>query len=102
MNQVTVTTKSPEIARDVLDAVDSPWVTCDLDPANWITLDNVFETGAAIEHMFDVLGGHIISGHAKEVVMEDRHSIHITWGSLGDGYLHFKTYLRRMEALEPS
>lgn len=97
-----VTLKTPEVVRDVLDAVDSRWVRCDLDPANWITLETAFDTGPAIDHMFDVLGEHIVSGHAKDSQIEDRLTIHIEAGCPGTGTLDFNTYLRRMEALDPS
>ncbi|MBI2941525.1 MAG: sugar phosphate isomerase/epimerase [Chloroflexi bacterium] len=96
-----VTLKTPEIARDVLDAVDSPWVRCDLDPANWITLETAFDTGAAIDRMFDLLGHHIVSGHAKDSVIQDRLTIHIDACCPGTGTLDFRTYLRRMEELSP-
>ncbi|MGH2350291.1 MAG: sugar phosphate isomerase/epimerase family protein [Chloroflexota bacterium] len=97
-----VTLQTPEITRDVLDAVDSPWVRSDLDAANWITLQTAFDTGPAIDHMFDVLGGHIVSGHAKDSRIQDRLTIHIDACSPGTGNLDFKTYLRRMEALDPT
>lgn len=97
-----VTLQTPEITRDILDAVDSPWVVSDLDAANWITLDNVFATGPAIDHMFDVLGTHIISGHAKDTQIEDRLNIHISSCAAGTGILDFKTYIQRMESLNPA
>ena len=97
-----VTLKTAEIVRDVLDAVDSRWVRCDLDPANWITLETAFDTGSAIDHMFDVLGEHIVSGHAKDSRIEDRLTIHIEACCPGQGNLDFRTYLRRMENLDPS
>lgn len=97
-----VTLKTPEIVRDVLDAVDSSWIRSDLDPANWITLETAFDTGTAIDHMFDVLGTHIVSGHAKDSRIEDRLTIHIDASSPGTGTLDFHTYVRRMEALDPS
>lgn len=97
-----VTLATPEIVRDVLDAVDSEWIRSDLDPANWITLETAFDTGPAIDRMFDVLGTHVISGHAKDSRIEDRLTIHIDACSPGTGTLDFKTYLRRMEALDPS
>jgi sugar phosphate isomerase/epimerase len=97
-----VTLQTPEVTRDVLDAVDSPWVRCDLDAANWITLETAFATGAAIDRMFDVLGPHIVSGHAKDSRLEDRLTVHITACAPGTGTLDFATYLRRMEALDPS
>lgn len=96
-----VTLKTPEVTRDMLDAVDSHWVRCDLDPANWITLETAFDTSAAINHMFDVLGEHIVSGHAKDSRIEDRLTIHIDACCPGQGNLDFATYFRRMEQLDP-
>ncbi|HLH72313.1 MAG TPA: sugar phosphate isomerase/epimerase family protein [Chloroflexota bacterium] len=96
-----VTLSSPEVTRDVLDAVDSPWVRCDLDPANWITLETAFNTGPAIDHMFDVLGDRIVSGHAKDSTILDKLTIHIDACCPGTGNLDFGTYFRRMEALNP-
>jgi sugar phosphate isomerase/epimerase len=89
-----------EIVRDVLDAVDSQWVRCDLDPANWITLETAFDTGPAIDHMYDVPGEHIVSGHAKDSRIEERSTIHIDACCPGQGNLNFRTYLRRMEDLD--
>ncbi|HUE76121.1 MAG TPA: sugar phosphate isomerase/epimerase [Chloroflexota bacterium] len=97
-----VTLSTPEITRDILDAVDSHWVRCDLDPANWITLETAFDTTSAINHMFDVLDGHIVSGHAKDSSIQDRLTIHIDAGCPGTGNLDFATYFRRMEQLDPS
>ena len=37
-------------------------VRCDLDPVNWITRETVYDTGAAITHMADTLGGFVIGG----------------------------------------
>jgi sugar phosphate isomerase/epimerase len=96
-----VTLETPDVTLEILDAVDSPWVRCDLDPANWITLATAFDTGPAIDEMFDVLADHIISGHAKDSRIEDRLTIHIDACSPGTGSLDFRTYLRRMEALNP-
>ncbi|NKB71750.1 MAG: TIM barrel protein [Candidatus Latescibacteria bacterium] len=92
---------SAETTREVLDAVDSPWVRSDLDPANWITLKTVFNTGAAIDRMFDVLGHHIVSGHAKDISIAPSHIIHMPTDAPGTGQLDFSTYIRRMEALDP-
>ncbi len=96
-----VVLENEEITREVLDAVDSPWVRSDLDPANWITLKTIFRTGEAIDHMFDTLGKHIVSGHAKDVTITNAHTLHLPTTSCGKGMLDFKTYLQRMEALNP-
>ena len=96
-----VVLENAEITREVLDAVDSPWVRSDLDPANWITLKTVFDTTSAINHMFDVLGQHIVSGHAKDISIDPSHIIHLPTDAPGSGQIDFRTYLRRMEALDP-
>ncbi|HEX3349440.1 MAG TPA: sugar phosphate isomerase/epimerase family protein [Acetobacteraceae bacterium] len=94
-----VTLRTPEITRDVLDEVDSPWVRCDYDSANWITLDTVFDTGAALNHHFDVLGDRIVSCHAKDIWIENRLTLHLQDGCSGKGLMDFATLFRRMEAL---
>ena len=71
------------------------------DPANWITLKTVFDTTSAINHMFDVLGQHIVSGHAKDISIAPSHIIHLPTDAPGCGQIDFRTYLRRMEALDP-
>ena len=43
-----VTLESAEVTAEILDAVDSPWVTCDYDSANWLTLKEAFDPTPAI------------------------------------------------------
>lgn len=94
-----VTLKSPEITHAVLTAVDSPWVTCDYDSANWITLDTVYDTTSALNHHFDLLGPHIVSCHAKDIWLENRLAVHLQDGCPGKGEMNFATLFGRMEAL---
>jgi sugar phosphate isomerase/epimerase len=96
-----VTLKTPEITAAVLDAVDSPWVRCDYDSANWITLDTIFDTTAALNHHFDVLGKHIVSCHAKDIWIENRLALHLQDGCPGKGLMDFATLFRRLEDLDP-
>ncbi|MCH2574582.1 sugar phosphate isomerase/epimerase [Candidatus Poribacteria bacterium] len=96
-----VVLEDERVTKIVLDAVDSPWVKSDLDPANWIQLKTIFTTGVAIDQMFDILGEHIISGHAKDITITNSHTLHLPTTSVGQGLLDFRTYLRRMEDLNP-
>jgi sugar phosphate isomerase/epimerase len=98
---VLVTLRSAEVMREVLDAVGSPAVRCDLDPVNWLTLDTVFRSGPAIDHMFDVLDGRIFNAHAKDVVVEKRLVIHIDERPAGQGILDWERFMRRLEGLGP-
>lgn len=96
-----VTLKTAEIALEVLDEVNSPWVSCDYDSANWITLETVFDTASALNHHFDLLGKHMVSCHAKDIWIENKLALHLQDGCPGKGLMDFKTLFRRMEALNP-
>lgn len=96
-----VTLESPEVTRWVLDEVNSPWVRCDYDSANWITLKEVFDTGSALNRHFDLLGDYIVSAHAKDIWVENRLALHLQDGCPGKGNMDFKTLFRRIEALSP-
>jgi len=96
-----VTLESAEVMQEVLDEVDSPWVRCNFDSANWITLKTVFNTGPALGHIFDVLGDHIVSCHAKDIWIEDRLALHLQDGCPGRGLMDFTTRFTRMERLNP-
>lgn len=96
-----VTLESAEVTREILDEVDSHWVRSDFDSANWITLSTIFQTGAALDHMFDVLGHHIVSCHAKDIWVENKLAVHLQDGCPGKGLMDFNVLFRRMEALDP-
>ena len=96
-----VTLQTPEITKEVLDEVGSHWIRCDYDSANWITLPEVYDTGKAVNHHFDVLGEHIVSCHAKDIWVENRLAVHLQDGCPGKGNMDFKTLFRRMEELSP-
>jgi sugar phosphate isomerase/epimerase len=97
-----VTLRSAEVMRDVLDAVGSLAVRCHFDPVNWVTLDTVFDTTAALNRWVDTLGSRIISAHAKDVVVEDRLVTHVSECPAGEGLLDYHTFLTRMHRLDPA
>ena len=66
--------------------------------SNWITLDNTFDSGRAIDHMFDVLGHHIVERSRRDLRIEDELTIHISSCAPGTGTLYFSTYLCRTGA----
>ncbi|MCL4507030.1 MAG: sugar phosphate isomerase/epimerase [Chloroflexi bacterium] len=97
-----VVLESAEVTRDILAEVNSPWVRSDYDSANWITRETVYNTGAAVNHHFDVLGKYIVSCHAKDIWIENRLALHLHDGCPGKGLMDFRTLFRRMEALDSS
>jgi sugar phosphate isomerase/epimerase len=98
---ILVTLSSAEVMRGVLDEVGSPSIRCDLDPVNWLTLDTVFRSGPAIDHMCDVLGTRILNAHAKDVIVEKKLALHIDERPAGQGILDWSRFMSRMEALSP-
>jgi sugar phosphate isomerase/epimerase len=96
-----VTLETAEITAEILGEVDSYWVRNDYDSANWITRETVYNTAAAVNHHFDVLGERIVSCHAKDIWIENRLALHLEDGCPGKGNMDFATLFRRMEALSP-
>jgi sugar phosphate isomerase/epimerase len=96
-----VTLRNASVTRDVIDAVDSPWVKIDFDPANWITLEMIYDSGAAIESMFELLGTRIASAHTKDLLLRDDMMVHIDYCPTGKGIVDHGALLRGMERLDP-
>ncbi|MCY3896544.1 MAG: sugar phosphate isomerase/epimerase [Chloroflexi bacterium] len=96
-----VTLRDAGTTRRVVDAVGSPWVRVDMDPVNWITLDTYYDTGSAIDSMFDTLGERIGSGHSKDISIWDRHTVHLDTVTTGRGAIDHQRYMQRLEALDP-
>ncbi len=96
-----VTLESADVTAQVLDEVNSPWVRSDYDSANWITRETVFNTTAALQHDFDVLGRYIVSSHAKDIWIENRLALHLQDGCPGKGNMDFHALFQHMESLSP-
>ncbi len=72
------------------------------NPVNWLRVDSVYTSGAAIDHTVDLLGAErIMHAHAKDVVLQPRLVTHIDERPAGQGVLDFATFMRRVEALGP-
>jgi sugar phosphate isomerase/epimerase len=97
----TVTLENAHVTREVLDEVGSPWVCSDYDSANWLTLKTVYDSTSAINADFDVLGGYIVSCHAKDAWPVNHLNVRVDQGCPGRGLVDFGTLFRRIEALSP-
>jgi sugar phosphate isomerase/epimerase len=87
--------------KHVIDAVGSPNLGVNIDPINWLTIDNVFTTTEFINETFDLLGERIVGGDLKDVVVEDKLITHLSETFVGNGVADTATYLRRFAQLEP-
>ena len=78
---------------------DSRLKVC-IDPVNMINLGTYYRNTELIEECFDLLGEHIIAGHAKDTyILPDRMSAYITEVAPGKGILDYETYLVRLSRL---
>lgn len=99
---VVSTLNTPEITRDVIEAVGSPALRFNIDPVNYCgTLPQAYDSTAFLNHLFDVLGPYTVCAHAKDIRVEDRHVLHLSETLLGTGLLDQETFLRRFEECCP-
>ena len=97
-----VTLRDAAVTRRVVDAVGSPWVRVDMDPVNWITLDTYYDTGAAIDEMFDTLGDPALAAvTARTSTSGTATRVHLDTVTTGQGAIDHQRYMQRLEALDP-
>jgi sugar phosphate isomerase/epimerase len=93
---------TPERVRDVIDAVASPMVRVNLDPVNFVScLGELYDSGALIDRVFDCLGEVAVSGHVKDVDVENGLVLHLGETVIGDGAFDLRRYLAKFEQLLP-
>jgi sugar phosphate isomerase/epimerase len=91
---------SPDSFLELVKAVDRPEFGVHLDPVNIINSPRrYFENAKLLEECFDKLGKWIISCHAKDSLLSDQLTTHVSEVRPGTGGLDYRTYLRGLEAL---
>lgn len=91
---VLTTLDRPEHIREILDAVDSPWVRANFDPVNLLgDLPTLWANGEAQRRMWSVLGPRFApSAHVKDVVAQPELVVHISETAPGEGVLDFDAF----------
>ncbi len=91
---VQTTLDTPTHIREVLDAVDSPWVRANFDPVNLLgDLPTVFASGQAMRHMWATIGPRYApSAHFKDVGVRPELVVHIDEMAPGEGILDLDTF----------
>ncbi|HEV7298450.1 MAG TPA: TIM barrel protein [Tepidisphaeraceae bacterium] len=91
---------SVEIYADLIRAVDRNAFAAHVDPVNLVlTPRQYFDTGKLIRHAFAVLGPHVVSCHAKDVVLRYSLGLHMDEVPPGKGAMDYVTYLREIREL---
>jgi sugar phosphate isomerase/epimerase len=89
---------SPEILLKLIKAIDRPAFAAHLDPVKLIVSPRqYYDTGALIQHCFEVLGPWIVSAHAKDITLGSTLSLHLDEVIPGRGMLDYQTYLHLLE-----
>jgi len=92
---------NPRAHLRLIEEIGDPRLRVCIDPVNMINLGNYYRSTELIEECFDLLGEHIIAGHAKDTwVLPDRMSAYITEVAPGKGVLDYETYLVRLSRLD--
>jgi sugar phosphate isomerase/epimerase len=93
----------PHTARsyaDLVEAIDRDRFAVHLDPVNLVnSTDRYYNSGAMIEECFRLLGPHIKSCHAKDIILEDALTLHMSECRPGEGNLDWRIYLRELGKL---
>jgi len=91
---------SPEQYLELIKAVGRPGFAVHLDPVNIIVSPRMyFNTGAVIRRCFELLGEHIVSCHAKDLILRDKLALHLDEVLLGTGNMDYRTYLTELDKL---
>ena len=86
---------------DLIEAVDRPRFGVHLDPVNLVNCpERYFDTAGLLRECFAKLGPWIRSCHAKDTILADTLTVHLSECPPGQGALDFAVYLRGLDALD--
>lgn len=92
----------PQRYRQMMKDIDRDHFAAHLDPVNWINSpERYFKNTALLEESFQILGPHIRSIHAKDILLGDQLTVHLPEVRLGLGGLDYATFLRLSDQLHP-
>jgi sugar phosphate isomerase/epimerase len=98
---VTTALDTPEHIREVIQAVDSPWVRANFDPVNLLgDFPMVWHNGEAMRHMWRTLGAcYARSAHIKDVRADPELVVHISEAPPGHGLLDLDSFFEVVRQL---
>lgn len=84
---------SPEAFRELVRRIDRKSFGVHMDVVNMINSpEKYFNNKAFIEKCFEILGSEILSCHVKDIVLEQKLTLHLSEASVGCGVLDLETY----------
>ena len=93
---------SAESYERLLREVNHPRFAVHYDPVNLVNSPRrYFESGTEIRHFVGLLGGRIVSVHAKDVILGTGLTTHLDECIPGDGGLDYEALLTELDRLDP-
>lgn len=91
---------SPQSYLDLIEAIDREHFAVHLDPVNLINSpERYYDSGALIEECFSLLGPYIRSCHAKDIILEDELTLHLSECLPGEGNIDWRAFVRGLGRL---
>jgi len=86
----------------LVKAIDRERFAVHMDPVNLVSSpQRYYNTGGLIRDFVTQLGPHIRSCHAKDIILADELTVHLSEIRPGLGNLDYATYLRELTRLDP-
>ena len=93
---------SAESYQSLCEAIDRPGFSVHYDPVNIVTSpDKYFRSGDEIRHFVKAHGSKIVSVHAKDIVLGDELTVHLSECIPGEGGLDYPALLTAINSLHP-
>jgi sugar phosphate isomerase/epimerase len=93
---------SPEMNVAIVNEVGSPQMQIVMDYVNHFqTLEQVYNSAARIDHIFETMGAVFPVGHCKDISVNEGFVLHMSEEVPGEGELDLTTLLQRWHALRP-
>jgi len=93
---------SPEVCRAVVEAIGMPKLRLTMDVVNHFqTLRQVYSSSERIDHIFDIMGEIAPVAHIKDIIVQNKHVLHLDEAVPGEGELDIGRLLRRFQSLYP-
>ena len=85
---------SPQSYLQLIEAIDREQCAVHLDPVNMINSPRrYFDNTSFLKECFSILGQHIKSIHAKDIIIKDQLTVHLDEVRPGLGTLDYRTFL---------
>jgi sugar phosphate isomerase/epimerase len=85
--------------KRLMEDVGDPRFKICLDPTNMTSLATYYRSTETLNESFDLLGEHIMNGHAKDFKLDRRMYVNLLEVPPGQGMQDYETYLVRMSRL---